>query len=124
MEGLTADIDTNLRLKAEGACSLLEEYDFVFVHINGLDEASHRYDVNEKIKFIEKIDREFIAYVDNNLNSQINILICADHATSPLTGKHSALDVPYIIRSQSLQNRTGIESIPTGEILKYLLSFR
>ncbi len=122
MEGLTADIDTNLVLKAESACSLLEEYDFVFVHINGLDEASHRYDVNEKIRFIEKVDKEFVAYVVNNLDSETNIFICADHATSPLTGKHSVLDVPYIIRSQYLQNRTGIESISTGEILKYLLS--
>lgn len=124
IEGLTADIDTNLLLKAESACSLLEEYDFVFVHINGLDEASHRYDVNEKIRFIEKIDRQFIAYVANNLDSETSFFICADHATSPLTGKHTVLDVPYIIRSQSLQNRTGIDFIPTGGILKYLLSIR
>lgn len=122
LEGLTADVDTDLRLKAESACFLLEEYDFVFVHINGLDEASHRYDVKEKIRFMEKIDSEFIAYLTNNLDRETNILICADHATSPVMGKHSALDVPYIIRSQSLQNKFEIESIPTGEILKFLIS--
>lgn len=121
LKGLTADVDTDLSLKAETACSLLEEYDFVFVHINGLDEASHRYDIAEKISFIEKIDDEFIGYLAQNLDDKTNILVSADHATSPVSGKHSSADVPFVLKSGYLEDAIEKEPINAGNILRYLL---
>lgn len=99
LPGATADTDTNLTGKAATACSLLGEYEFVFVHINGADEASHRCDCRGKIRFIERIDEEFVAYLLNNLKEEIKIMICADHATDPVTGKHAQLPVPFMIAS-------------------------
>jgi 2,3-bisphosphoglycerate-independent phosphoglycerate mutase len=106
-DGLTADTDTDLYRKAVTACSLMDDYDFVFVHINGADEASHRYDVQGKIQFIEKIDREFIAYILDHVDEKTNLIICADHATSPVSGKHSRLDVSYIVKSELRKDRIG-----------------
>ncbi|NBJ16421.1 MAG: phosphoglycerate mutase [Dehalobacter sp. 4CP] len=116
----TGDTDTDLALKAQTACRLLSEYDFVLVHINGTDEAAHRHDHREKIEFIERVDREFFAFLRQNLTDDTGILICADHATSPVSGKHSALDVPYIFRKAG-------ETLPPGDleankVLKYLIS--
>ncbi len=120
-EGFTSDTDTNLFLKAQIACSLLNEYDFVLVHINGLDEASHRYEVEGKTRFLEKIDAEFIHPLIESVEDTTNLFICADHATSPILGKHSAIDVPYIIRSPKIRDRGKVESMNPSDILGYLL---
>jgi 2,3-bisphosphoglycerate-independent phosphoglycerate mutase len=120
LEEATGDTDTDLALKAQTACRLLSGHDFVLVHINGADEAAHRHDYWEKIEFIERIDREFFAFLRQNLANETRILVCADHATSPVSGKHSALNVPYILRKAG-------ETFPPGDLeankaLKYLIS--
>ena len=38
----TGDVDTDLAEKAGMAARLSEAYDFVLLHLNGADEASHR----------------------------------------------------------------------------------
>lgn len=97
LKDVTADTDTDLRAKAEAACDLQADYDFVLIHINGTDEASHRKDYLEKVRFIERIDQEFIAYLMKNVEKDTRIMICADHATLPTTGKHAHLPVPIIV---------------------------
>lgn len=99
LPGATGDTDTNLTGKAATACSLLQEYEFVFVHINGADEASHRCDCREKIRFIERIDEEFVAYLLESVKEEVKIMICTDHATDPVTGKHARLPAPFMIGS-------------------------
>lgn len=132
LEGITADIDTDLIVKARTACSLLSDFEFVLVHINGADEASHRCDCREKIRFIERIDQEFIGYLMNHLDKETRILICADHATSPVLGKHSALPVPFILRkgvgSELQGDTTGYHTelrrkpeVHVSEVLEYFL---
>jgi 2,3-bisphosphoglycerate-independent phosphoglycerate mutase len=90
----TSDVDTDLREKAEAVLRELCTCDFVIAHINGTDEASHRKDTFGKIKFIEKIDEEFLSVICKNVkNTKITVL--ADHQTSSVTGKHGtgAVDV-------------------------------
>lgn len=123
LPGATADTDTNLTGKAVTACSLLEEYEFVFVHINGADEAAHRRDCQEKIRFIERIDEEFVAYLLENLREEVKIMICADHATDPVTGKHAHLPVPFMI-SGTGQSRiqSGRKILKPIDALRFLLA--
>lgn len=84
----TGDTDTDLSEKVSTALSLTEHYDFVMLHINGADECSHRRDTAEKYKFIQRIDKEVIGYLIENISSDINVIITSDHETSSLTGKH------------------------------------
>lgn len=102
IRGLTADTDTDLTAKAKAAIRLLNEYDFVLVHINGTDEAAHRGNVHEKVRFIEQIDREFFGSLRNHLPDAVKVILCADHATSPVSRKHTALDVPYFVKDIKL----------------------
>jgi 2,3-bisphosphoglycerate-independent phosphoglycerate mutase len=120
-------VDTNLLGKAEMACSLLKEYDFILVHINGTDEASHRYDYRQKIEFIERIDRELVGYIHNHLNhmdEEIRLLICTDHATSPISGKHAAVPVPYIYWNSKQRDNGLKQGMGTTEVIRYLLSYQ
>ena len=92
----TGDVDTDLFSKAEVTLELLEQYDFVVAHFNGTDEAAHRYDALEKVAFIERIDKEFLGTVLGAVQEPLKIVICGDHVTSSVTGKHDRGKVPVI----------------------------
>ena len=53
VEFVTADIDTDLINKCDAVIDQIGRNDFVLLHINGADEASHRGDINEKNKFYQ-----------------------------------------------------------------------
>jgi len=55
--GATGYYDTNYEAKADYALRCLEKEDFVFVHVEAPDEASHNADLDQKIKAIENFDR-------------------------------------------------------------------
>lgn len=84
----TADIDTDLKEKAEAVLNEIKNHDTVVVHINGTDEVSHRKDTFGKVKFIEQIDREFLSDIYENAEENTVITILADHMTSSVTGVH------------------------------------
>lgn len=86
--GATGDVDTVVQEKADAALRLLHNHDFVLVHFNGTDEAAHRYDYEGKAAFIEQIDSCFVKYIVDNYKQPLRIVICGDHVTSSVTGKH------------------------------------
>ena len=65
-------------------------------HFNGADEASHRHDYEGKAAFIEKIDREFVGPLLTVWTEPLKILVCGDHVTSSVTGRHTNGPVPVI----------------------------
>ncbi|MDD4089378.1 MAG: phosphoglycerate mutase [Tissierellia bacterium] len=87
LKNATSDVDTDLGEKAEAVLRELRTHDFVIAHINGTDEVSHRKDTYGKIKFIEKIDEEFLKVIYKNTKNT-KIIVLADHQTSSVTGKH------------------------------------
>ncbi|MDY4919470.1 MAG: hypothetical protein SO119_00095 [Phascolarctobacterium sp.] len=92
----TGDIDTDVAEKAQATLELLDSNDFVIAHFNGSDEAAHRYDYQAKADFISKIDREFLEPLLKNYHEPLKIIICGDHVTSSLTGKHGAGCTPVV----------------------------
>lgn len=88
LKNSTGDVDTDLNEKAEVVLQETKNYDTVIVHINGTDEVSHRKDIQGKVKFIEKIDRELLSKIYNNVESNTVITVLSDHQTSSVTGKH------------------------------------
>ena len=92
----TGDVDTDVIAKAAAAAQLLERNDFVLAHFNGTDEAAHRYDARAKAAFIGQIDREFLGCLRQKYRHPLKIVVCGDHVTSSVSGRHGAGTVPVI----------------------------
>ena len=109
----TADIDTNVREKLAVTRKMLEKYPFVMTHFNGSDEAAHRHDYEGKADFIARIDKEFLEPLLDKTDEPFRIVICGDHVTSSVTGKHTRGKGPVI----------AVETIPgtacNGSIVTY-----
>ncbi|MDW5300460.1 MAG: phosphoglycerate mutase, partial [Sedimentibacter sp.] len=97
LNNATGDTDTDLVEKASAVLNEIKSHDVVIAHINGTDEVSHRKDLVGKIKFIEKIDREFLSIIYENADRNTKIIIVSDHQTSSQTGKHEKGSVDLIM---------------------------
>lgn len=98
--GGTGGVKTNFKGKAEAAIQELETgKDFVFLHIESADEASHQGSLESKLWSIEQIDSQVIGTIVESLSRfpDIRILVLPDHP-SPLSIKtHSSDPVPFMI---------------------------
>jgi len=117
--GATGDVDTDLRSKAKATVELLQQYDFVVTHFNGTDEAAHRYDALEKVAFIERIDKEFLGTVLEAVQEPLKIVICGDHVTSSVTGKHDRGAGSVISAFSDGRSRVKLENY--RDIIKFLM---
>lgn len=96
IDGGTADIDSDIAGKAKRTIEILNKEDFVLTHFNGADEAAHRYDYMGKADFISRIDREFFGQIVAQITEPTKVLLCGDHVTSSISGKHSRGKVPVV----------------------------
>lgn len=116
----TGDVDTDVAAKAAATLKLLETNGFVIAHFNGSDEAAHRYDADAKAEFIERIDRDFLGPVLKNFTEPLKIVICGDHVTSSVTGKHGDGAVPVVAAAvNTTKQNIAINSY--HDILKFLM---
>lgn len=102
VQGATGTVDTNYGEKAKCAIRALlhDPYDFVCLHIEAPDEASHRGDLQEKIYAIEQIDQRIIGTIVEAVEQSgedVRILILPDHYTFVKTRVHGRLPVPYLL---------------------------
>jgi len=95
--GATGGLDTDLRAKADAAIRALGEYDYVFVHIKGTDNAGHDQDAEAKRGFIERIDAEFFAPLLERIDAaQTHMAFTGDHTTPIDFGDHTHEPVPVL----------------------------
>jgi 2,3-bisphosphoglycerate-independent phosphoglycerate mutase len=94
--GATGYVDTNYRGKADAALEVLEEKDFVYVHVEAPDEAGHNGDVMLKIKAIEDFDREVVGTVLDAVRDRTDtvVLVMCDHRTPVALRTHTRESVP------------------------------
>jgi len=105
--GATGYYDTNYEGKARAAISSLENKDFVFVHVEAPDEASHNGNLREKISAIQRFDQLVLGTILNAFKRKRNyrILVLPDHAT-PISFKTHASDiVPFGIFGKGVMGR-------------------
>lgn len=97
--GATGYIDTNYLGKAEYAIASLKNRDFVYVHVEAPDEASHGGLLKEKIEAIENFDRDVVGTVLNRLDEigDCRILVTPDHPTPVQKRTHTSDPVPFIL---------------------------
>ncbi|MDA1017088.1 MAG: cofactor-independent phosphoglycerate mutase [Planctomycetota bacterium] len=95
--GATGYTDTDYAAKGQYAINTLQEKDFVVVHVEATDEASHEGEVHEKVKAVEAIDRHIVGPVHEWLKASgdYRILICPDHPTFLRTKTHSHGYCPF-----------------------------
>jgi 2,3-bisphosphoglycerate-independent phosphoglycerate mutase len=98
--GVTGLVDTNYEGKAAAAVDALADHDFVYVHVEGPDEAGHARDLDTKIECIERIDARLLgpmlqALHDRDIDATIAVL--PDHLTPVERGDHVGEPVPVLI---------------------------
>ena len=95
--GATGGLDTDLRSKAKTALEALVDYDYVFIHVKGTDNAGHDQDAAGKTAFIERIDAELIGPLMEGIDwKETHLAITGDHTTPIDYGDHTAEPVPIL----------------------------
>lgn len=96
--GVTGFIDTNYDGKAQGAIKALDDHDFVYLHVEAIDECSHMGDLKLKIQAIEDFDSKIIAPVYEALKDQnVSMALLPDHPVPIKLRKHTRTPVPFTI---------------------------
>lgn len=115
----TADTDTNIREKLAVTRKMLAGFPFVMTHFNGTDEAAHRHDYEGKADFISRIDKEFLEPLLDTADEPLRIVICGDHVTSSVTGKHTRGKGPVI----TAETKTGCRPACAVETYRDIVDF-
>ena len=93
--GATGGLDTDVFAKADVALEALRSgKDFVYVHVEAADEASHDGDVVGKIAIIKKIDALVGRILEGVDLSDTVVILAPDHVTSCRTRAHTGDAVP------------------------------
>jgi 2,3-bisphosphoglycerate-independent phosphoglycerate mutase len=97
--GATGYLDTDYAAKGQAAIAALPDTDFICVHVEATDEASHEGNAAAKIKALEEIDRLIVAPLHAALRAQgdYRLIVSPDHPTPLRTKTHSHGAVPFAI---------------------------
>jgi len=99
--GVTGYLDTNYAGKAEYALREISKKDFVYVHVEAPDEASHNGNLKDKIQAIEDFDGKIVGPILRGLRNweDFRLLVLPDHPTPLALKTHSPEPVPFVIFS-------------------------
>ena len=111
--GATGDLDTDYGAKARAAVAALDDHDFVWVHVEAPDEASHMGSLREKVRAIERIDAEVLAPIMSS-PAWPAAMVLPDHHTTLSTRTHADPPVPFVI-SEPLAGSGGGGAMTFGE---------
>jgi len=96
VEGATGYLDTDYAAKGRAGIEALQDHDFVVVHVEASDEASHEGDAAAKVEALERIDADIVGPIHDHLKSQgdYRIVLSPDHPTFLRTKTHAHGYVP------------------------------
>lgn len=102
VEGANGGLHTNYEGKANAALDVLtkDNYDFVYVHLEGPDEMGHQGSVERKVQAIELLDARLIRYVKEAMDASgedYRMLVLPDHPTPIEVRTHTSEPVPYLL---------------------------
>lgn len=137
IEGANGRLDTNYEGKVRAVVEALDSYDFVILHFEATDEASHDGDVALKVKAIERLDHRIVAPLLEALSAkpyEVAVALLPDHATPAELRVHTSEPVPFAIRTPGVApdsvtafSETSCAAgaygcLPAGKLLPQLLS--
>ncbi|MEN6624774.1 MAG: cofactor-independent phosphoglycerate mutase [Candidatus Sumerlaeia bacterium] len=106
VEGATGLWNTNFEGKAAACLAALEDHDFVYLHVEAADEASHEGNLEHKIHSIESMDLRLIGPVLAELEKRREkavVAILPDHPTPVESRVHIHGDVPFAIMGVGIE---------------------
>ncbi len=98
--GATGWYDTNYEGKREAALRTLHQgADLFVIHVEATDEAGHAGDLAEKLRALERWDKEILAPLIEGLDAMgpWRLLLLPDHATPLRLKTHTSDPVPYLL---------------------------
>lgn len=96
--GATGYIDTDYSAKVRAALEALEQYDFVYLHVEAPDESGHEGNIEHKTQAIADFDAKVVAPLIEGLgDTSAMILILPDHPTPIEVRTHTSDAVPFVI---------------------------
>lgn len=100
--GATGTLNTDYEGKLKAALRLLEDHDFVYIHVEAPDECGHQGNIADKVESIERIDRRILRPLMEALDARgedYSILLTPDHATPLALRTHTSDPIPYVLYS-------------------------
>jgi len=112
VEGATGYLDTNYTGKAQNALEALQKLDFMLVHVEAPDEASHNGSIPEKLQAIEAFDEKVVGTVLAGLErfADYRVMVASDHFTPISIKTHASDPAPFAWASKeelALGNKGG-----------------
>ena len=96
--GATGYIDTNYAGKAAAAIEAIKTHDFVYLHVEAIDECSHEGNLELKMQAIADFDSQIVAPVLEALKDEdIIFAVLPDHPVPIELRKHTRTPVPLAI---------------------------
>lgn len=113
-EGATGFLDTNYENKARAGADMLRRNDFVYIHVEAVDECGHLGDLPNKIKGIEDADRRLIGtFLDEYRRihtDPLRIMVLPDHPVPVKLRKHTRDPVPFMVSGAGVALDTAIKT--------------
>ncbi len=96
--GATGYIDTNYAGKAAAAIEAIKTHDFVYLHVEAIDECSHEGNLELKMQAIADFDSKIVAPVLEALKDEdVIFAVLPDHPVPVELRKHTRMPVPVAI---------------------------
>jgi 2,3-bisphosphoglycerate-independent phosphoglycerate mutase len=118
--GATGYLDTNYQGKAEYGLQAVEKDDFVYIHVEAPDEASHNGDLKAKIAAIEAFDEKVVGTIVTGMKDrgEHRIMVLPDHPTPIELRTHADDPVPFVIYDSTCNDSSGAGGFTEGEASK------
>lgn len=107
----TGEWDTDYSAKARAALGVLKTHDFVAIHLEGPDEATHNHDLPHKIFAVECLSELVARAVVLGLaerNEDCRVLVLSDHRTFMSNGAHGSTPVPFVVYDSRVSDGSGL----------------
>jgi 2,3-bisphosphoglycerate-independent phosphoglycerate mutase len=112
--GATGWIDTNYENKAKAAVDMLHRNDFVYLHVEAVDECSHLGDLENKIKAIEDCDgrlaKTFLEEFRKVHRDELRVMVLPDHPVPIKLRKHTREPVPFMVSGAGVTRDPSIDT--------------
>jgi len=102
-DGMTANLDTDLKLKFKEAHDALLRSDLVLLQVKGADIAAHDRRPELKVEFLERLDRMLGTFLDD-FEGPLRVAVGSDHATVSESGQHAADPLPVLIWGDGIES--------------------
>lgn len=121
-EGATGWIDTNYENKARAAVDMLRRNDFVYLHVEAVDECGHLGDLPNKLKSIEDCDGRLVkTFLDEYRavhRDELRAMVLPDHPVPVKLRKHTRDPVPFMVAGAGVTDDPAIDRYGEGNCLR------